>query len=495
MSHPATLVPENLPDSPKQSDLPFQVDRALRAPTLIFFISAIGWLLLASLLWTLASAQQVAPHAWWTGYGVPWLSFGRVYTAASNLLVYGWSSMAGIAAAVWILGRLSHSPVRAGLLPVFAAFIWDFSLLCGLLSLLSGGSRGHVLVDINPYAGFGLFFALVILSIWVIGLFWNRRTTYVAHWYLLAAFFWFAWAYLVANVLLNVIGTPGPAQAALHWWYVNVVRDLWLTPLALGVAFYLLPKLLGRPLFSYRLAFYGFGGLAILGGWTGMTNILGGPLPAWMMTASVVATVLMTLPIAAVAANFHYTLREDFEALSWNLVLRFVVVGAMLYTVVGVWEALNSFRTVSRLTEGTMAVSLTTPLTIFGFVGLILFGALYYIVPRLIDRNWVSTLAIKLHFWLTVVGLGLLTFTLIMGGLIQGIGLNDSKITFAAVTDLTKPFLLFQFGSVLVLLAANVIAAWSFVTIFLGPKAGGIPSLPALAPTPASAAPQEVPVT
>ncbi len=485
MSSPAILNAEPLNRDttlpPRTSDF----DRPVRTPVLIFFGSALGWLLLASLLLLVASAQQFAPHAWWTGSQVPWLTFGRAYPAALNLLVYGWCSMAGIGAAVWILGRLSTSVEPAGPLPIYAGLIWNLGLFCGLISLLSGGGRGRLLLDINPYAGFSIFLALAIMSLWVLRLYWRRRNTYIAHWYLVAAFFWFSWAYLTGNLLLNVSQASGVAQPAIHWWYVNVVRDLWLTPVALGIAFYFLPKLVGRPLHSYRLALNSFWGLAILGGWTGMTNILAGPLPAWMMTSGIVSTVLMVLPIAAVAANFHSTLGDHFEALSWNLVLRFIVIGTMIYTATGVWEAITAFRTINRVTEFTMAGSLPMLLTIFGFVGLTLFGAIYYIVPRLLLRKWLSRAAIQFHFWLTVVGLGLLAVSTFMGGVIQGFGLNDAKIEFNAITDLAGPFYLFRFVAVLVLLAANAIAIWSFLIILLGP------AIPLVEPVSAEAEPSE----
>ncbi len=492
MSSPVTLNSEPFKRADTSPPLTVEFDRPMRTPVVIFFASALGWLLLASLLLLVATAQQYAPHAWWTGGKVPWLTFGRTYPAALNLLVYGWCSMAGIGAAVWILGRLTASVERAGSLPIYAGLIWDIGLFCGLLSILSGGGRGRQLLDINPYAGFSIFLALAIMSLWVLRLHRRRRSTYVAHWYIVAAFFWFAWAYLTANLLLNVLQTSGTGQAAIQWWYVNVVRDLWMTPLALGIAFYFLPKLVGRPLHSYRLALNSFWGLAILGGWTGMTNILAGPLPAWMMTAGIVATVLMVLPIAAVAANFHYTLGDQFEALSSNLVLRFIVIGTMIYTATGVWEAITAFRTINRITEFTMMGSLPMLLTIFGFVGLTLFGAIYYIVPRLLLRKWLSVEAIRLHFWITVVGLGLLAVSTFMGGVIQGFGLNDAKIEFNAVTDLAGPFYLFRFVAVLVLLVANMIAAWSFLIILLGPP---IPLVEPVSREPESSEPAPEPLS
>jgi cytochrome c oxidase cbb3-type subunit 1 len=246
-----------------------------------------------------------------------------------------------------------------------------------------------------------------------------------------------------------------------------------------------------RPVHSYKLALLGFWGLVIFGGWTGMTNVIGGPLPAWMITVSIVATILMIIPVLAVAANFHLTMRRDFEVLNWNLALRFIVVGAMIYTFAGIWGGLNSLRDVSRITQFTLASSARTPLSLYGFFSMIAFGSYYYIVPRLLQRDWLSLGLVKTHFWLSVVGLGLLCFQLTVGGIIQGFGLLDPKIPFAAISDLLKPFLFLQIVAVALLVVANLAAAGSFVTIFLSPKAGARKAILEEASLEAS---QEVPV-
>jgi cytochrome c oxidase cbb3-type subunit I len=470
-----------------------EVDRTIRLPLLVFFGSALFWLIVASGLWLLATVQSYAPHDLWSVPGIAWLTFGRIYPAFLNAFVYGWASLSGIGIGTWILSRFGPGPIRGESLVIWAAILWNVGVATGLIGILGGGGTGRELLEISPPAAFSILLALVILAVWAMMIFWSRRTpvSFVSQWYLLGAFLWFPWSYLTANGLLNVLNVPGPAQPALHWWYVNSVVGLWLTPIGLAAGYYFIAVIVNRPVHSYKLALLGFWGLVIFGGWTGMTNVIGGPLPAWMITVSIVATILMIIPVLAVAANFHLTIRRDFEVLNWNLALRFIVVGAMIYTFAGIWGGLNSLRDVSRITQFTLASSARTPLSLYGFFSMIAFGSYYYIVPRLLQRDWLSLGLVKTHFWLSVVGLGLLCFQLTVGGIIQGFGLLDPKIPFAAISDLVRPFLFLQIVAVALLAIANLAAAGSFVTIFLSPKAGSRKAVLEEASLEAS---QEVPV-
>ena len=469
MEQSAISEPETRSESVKERSDPSIIDRSVRIPVLIFLASGVFWLVVASGFWLLASSQIHTPAAWWTFPGVAWLSFGRTYPAFLNCFVYGWATCAGIGVGIWLLARFSRVPLRDPLFPILAAATWNIGIAVGVLSVLAGATTGKQMLEFPSYAAFMLFLALVIVGLWALTIFWARKPgpTYVSQWYILGAFLWFSWMYATANILLNIASAPGPAQPAIVWWYIGSLIDLWLTPIALGTAYYLIPKLVGRPIYSYKLALFGFWSLALLGGWTGMAHLIGGPLPAWMITASIVARVLMILPVLAVAVNFHLTMRGKFEDLHWSPALRFAVIGAMAYTAYGFEGSLISTRTIAQITQFTFVTFGHAQLGLFGFYSMILFGAFYYIVPRLLDRPWLSPGFITAHFWLSVVGIGLLLFDLTMGGLIQGFGLQDPQVSMSAVSDLLGPFLLIQNFAVLLLVLANLAFAVVFALILL----------------------------
>ena len=59
-------------------------------------------------------------------------------------------------------------------------------------------------------------------------------------------------------------------------------------------------------------------------------------------------------------------------------------------------------------------------LSLFGFFAMVMFGAIYYIVPRLTQQEWPSAGLVKFHFWASASGILLCVVSLIAGGVQQG---------------------------------------------------------------------------
>ncbi len=445
------------------------IDRSIRVPVLFFFGSGVFWLVVASAFYLLSSWQIHTPSAWWAFPGVAWLSFGRAYPAFLNCYIYGWATCAGIGTGIWLLSRLNGVSLRSPLFPVIAGLVWNIGMISGLFSLLAGASTGRQLLEFPSYSAFILFLALAMISLWAMTIVCNRKrgTLSISEWYLVGAFLWFAWMYATANIALEIAPAPGVAQAAINWWYVGALVQLWLTPVALATAYYLIPVISGRPIYSYKLALLGFWGLALFGGWTGMTHVIGGPFPAWIVTASIVAKVLLMIPVFAVAANFHLSMKGHFGMLRDHLPLRFVLTGTVVYTAFSLAGSVISTRSIAQFTQFTFVTVMQNQLGLFGFYSMILFGALYYIVPKLLNRQWLFPKLVEAHFWLIVVGFVLLVFDLAIGGLIQGFGLEDPQIPMIAVNDLLGPFLAIQDFAALLLVAGNLGFVVAFMLILL----------------------------
>jgi cytochrome c oxidase cbb3-type subunit 1 len=450
---------------------PGTTHRAVRVPVLFFLASGFGWLLVASILWLLSVVQMADPNGWLSCSNVPWLTYGRVYPVSLDLLVYGSASLFGIGIGIWILTRMAQTALLTGSLPLFAGALWNAGLVFGVWGVLGGGSTGREWLEFPPYTAFAIFVAQIVIAFWAVGLclFRRQRQLYVSQYYLLGAFIWFPWFYATANGLLNFVGVTGVAQSAIHWWYFGCLFGLWLTPLGLAAAFYFIPIILDQPLYSERLALLGFWLLAGLAGWTGLTQIVGAPLPAWMITTSIVAKVLLVIPIIAVATNLHLTMKGQFELIKSNLALRFLMIGAMLYGLSGIWDAVNAFRTIDRITQFTLAVSARNYLILFGFFFFVSFGAIYFIVPRLLGRFWRYAGLVRWHFWLSIVGLGFLVFDLTIAGVLQGLGLLDPKVSIAAILDMIAPFVAGQVVAALAIVAANIASLFSMLTVLVNP--------------------------
>src|SRR5437764_784379 len=136
--------------------------------------------------------------------------------------------------------------------------------------------------------------------------------------------------YLAAQTMLFIVPVQGVLQAAVNWWYANNLLFLWFGSLALGTAYYMIPKVIGRPVYSYHLAAIGFWTYALFASWTGMQRLVDGPFPAWMITASIAAMILCVIPFATVGLNHHMTMRGYFPLLPY---LRGRTVAGILLTV------------------------------------------------------------------------------------------------------------------------------------------------------------------
>src|SRR6266853_778029 len=166
--------------------------------------------------------------------------------------------------------------------------------------------------------------------------------------------------------------------------------------------------LCGRSVNSSHLATIGFWTYALFSSSTGMTRLVDGPFPAWMITASIAATILTMIPVATVGLNHHLTMQGYFPLMRYSPTLRFTVFGAMSYTVFSVVGLLISLRSVASYVNFTQASIAYSHLGLYAFFTMVIFGSMYYIVPRLVGREWRYASLIKLHFWASAYGIGLM---------------------------------------------------------------------------------------
>jgi len=449
------------------------IDASARLPVLLFFGTAIFWLLIGSLLALVASFKMSIP-----GFldNEAWLTFGRVRPAHMNTVIYGWASAAGIGVGLWLMARLCRVAMMHTSLLIVAAIFWNLGVLVGTLGILAGDSRSIEWLEFPGYSTPILFIAYAFIGIWGIIMFRFRRPghVYVSQWYLLAAFLWFPWLYGTVNILLIWQPILGSAQGAVNWWYAHNVLGLWFTPIGLASAYYMIPKVIGRPIHSYYLSILGFWSLALFYSWNGMHHLIGGPFPAWMISASVVASIMMFIPVITVAINHHMTMKGHFGGLKWSPTLRFTVFGAMSYTVVSFQGSLMAIPTLNQITHFTHYTIGHSHLGLYAFFTMMMFGAMYYITPRLVGWEWPSANLIRWHFWLAAIGILVMVGALTLGGIIQGLALYDPAVNFMNSMHFASPFLWVRSISGLLLTAAHVIFAVHFVMMLLqmGSKRG-----------------------
>src|SRR5256886_3814422 len=382
-----------------------RIDASTRVPVLMFYASAMVWLLIGTLLTVLVSFKPDSPD-WFSE--ISFLTWGRLRPVLVNVMIYGWASMAAMGTATWLMARLCRTTLRHPLLIVAGTWFWNIGVLIGITAILMGYSTGYEWLEFPPYAAVVLLVAYTLIMSWAALMFRFRRgeQIYITQWYLLGAFLWFPWLYAAAQAMLFVVPVQGVMQAAIGWWYSNNLLFLWLGAIALGTAYYMIPKVIGRPVYSYHLATIGFWTYALFSSWTGMQRLVDGPFPAWMITASIAAAILTIIPVATVGLNHHMTMQGYFPVMRYSPTLRFTVFGAMSYTVFSVVGILISLRSTARYLHFTEASIAYSHLGLYAFFTMIMFGSMYYIVPRLVAGEGRNAPPIKPHFWPSASGVG-----------------------------------------------------------------------------------------
>jgi cytochrome c oxidase cbb3-type subunit 1 len=470
----ATEIPLKIPDSlvtdPPSDDEQLEralIDGSTRVPVLMFYTSAIVWLLVGTLLAVFVSFQMHAPDMF---SNISFLTWGRLRSAHTNIMIYGWASMAGMGTAVWLMARLCRTVLRRPLLILAGAGFWNFGVLLGVAAILAGHSTGFQWLEFPPFVGVILFVAYTLIMSWAVLMFRFRRGNqiYITQWYLLGAFLWFPWLYAAAQLMLYAVPVQGVMMAAVNWWYTNNLLFLWFGAIGLGTAYYMIPKVIGRPVYSYHLATIGFWTYALFSSWTGMQRVIDGPFPAWMITASIAATILTIIPVATVGLNHHMTMQGYFGLLRYSPTLRFTVFGAISYTVFSLLGVLLSLRTVARYLNFTQASVAYAHLGLYAFYSMVIFGSMYYIVPRLVGREWRYATLIKLHFWAAVYGVGLMSLMLLAGALVEGMNQDNASLPFIVSAQSLLPYLRGRSLAGVLMLAAHFIFAFHFGLMLFG---------------------------
>ncbi len=449
-----------------------QVERALidastRVPVLAFYTSSIIWLLIGTILAGFASFKLHSPDLL---AGIGPLTWGRVRPAHMNVMVFGWASMVGIGTSIWLMARLCRTTLRHPLLLVAGAVFWNVGVLVGVIAILAGESTGYQWLEFPPYAAFILFVAYSLIMSWAVLMFRFRRGThiYITQWYLLGAFLWFPWLYGATQIMLFVSPVQGVMQAAVNWWFANNLMFLWLGAMGLGTVYYMIPKVIGRPVFSYHLAAIGFWTYALFASWTGMQRLIDGPFPAWMITASIAAAILTIIPVATVGMNHHMTMRGYFPLMRYSPTLRFTVFGAISYTVFSIVGVLISLRGMARYVHFTEASVGYTHLGLYAFYTMVMFGSMYYIVPRLVGREWRYASLIKLHFWSCAYGVMLMVLMLLVGGFVQGRDVDNSSLAFTESVQSILAYLRGRSLAGILMTVGHVVFAVHFGMMLLG---------------------------
>ena len=437
--------------SPVASVLPGELSASLDASCrvlLLPLVGSLGWALLASILSLITSVKLHSPNVL---ADCSWLTYGHTRPAANDAFVYGFASQAGLALALWLLCRLGRTTLVGALPVVIASLFWNVGVAIGLVGIFTGHSTGFEWLEFPVAGSATLLASYFVLGICALLTFKARRNAelYPSQWYILAALFWFPWLYTTARLLLVWFPVRGVTQLAVSGWFANGLFTLWLGSLALAVLFYFIPKIAGAPLYSRGLAVLGFWTLAIFGTWAGFYRGL--PLPSWMISVGVGATVILIVPLIATVLNLWLTLGQAENPKA--PLLGFFKTSLVFFAIAGVFGIAAAYVPELRLTLFGEAVE---QLVMYGFIALALFGAIHFLVPRLTGVSSDKCgKVIAANCWGTFLGILIYFIAFAVGGYVQHKKLVDGSVPFLDVMNATKPFIRMSTLGLLLLVVGN----------------------------------------
>ncbi|WP_367871575.1 cbb3-type cytochrome c oxidase subunit I [Luteolibacter sp. Populi] len=430
-----------------------EIDLSLRHPVMFFFTSGAAWLAVAILLGIVASAKTHSPD-FLTGWS--WLTYGRVQSAHMNALVYGWACQAAFGALIWLMARLSRQECRAAGIILVAGHVWNLAISLGLIAILAGGGTGMPWMEFPAFAWVPMLLSYAAIAIWSMVQFKVRPAghVFISQWYILAALIWFPWVFASAHLLIHAFAGNPVMAAAINAWYRSAMLLLFFVPTGIAAAYYLIPKVTGRPVYSYSLSALGFWSLAIIAPWAGMQKLAGAPIPNFLPYLGAAATILFAVPCIAVGVNLLKTAAGAPETVANSPSLHFTIMGVFGLLILGAASVFLNNPAILPGTQFSMANYGFDILGVYGFFSFIAFGVIYFVVPRITRREWLSSRLIKMHFFLSLYGVALVVIVALFGGAMQGIGLEDYKMPaedasmraypYAVATTLAWCFLLFS---------------------------------------------------
>ena len=247
---------------------------------------------------------------------------------------------------------------------------------------------------------------------------------------------WFFGSYILTIAILHIFNNlevpvsmwksysayAGVQDAMVQWWYGHNAVGFFLTTSFLGMMYYFVPKQAGRPIYSYRLSIVHFWALAFTYMWAGPHHLLYTSLPDWTQSLGMTFSLILLAPSWGGMINGIMTLQGAWYKLRTDPILKFMVTALSFYGMSTFEGSMMSIRTVNALSHYTDWTIGHVHSGALGWVAMISFGSLYYLIPRLYGREKMhSVKAIELHFWIATIGVVLYIAAMWIAGVQQGL--------------------------------------------------------------------------
>jgi cytochrome c oxidase cbb3-type subunit I/II len=394
-----------------------------------FAYATIIWGITGMLVGLTAALQLAFPEFFNDYLGVSFLSFGRIRPLHTNAVIFAFVGNGIFTGVYYSLQRLLKARMWSDKLSYLNFWGWQFIIVCAVVTLPLG------ITSSKEYAELEWWIDILIAGIWVV---WglnmfmtilNRRVKhmYVAIWFYIGTFVAVAMLHIFnsfaipVSFLKSYSWYAGVQDALVQWWYGHNAVAFFLTTPYLGLMYYFVPKAANRPVYSYRLSIIHFWALIFMYIWAGPHHLLYTSLPDWAQSLGVVFSIMLIAPSWGGMLNGLLTLRGAWDRVRDDVTLKFMVVALTCYgmaTFEGPLLSLKNVNIISHFTDWTVAHVHVGGL---GWNGMLTFGMLYWLFPKMFRTELYSKKMANQHFWIATLGIILYVIPIYIAGFVQGL--------------------------------------------------------------------------
>lgn len=357
------------------------------------------------------------------------LSFGRIRPLHTNAVIFAFVGNGFFMGAYYSTARLCKTPMFSPLLGRIHFWGWQAIIVSAAITLPLGISSNKEYAELEWPIDIAITLIWVVFAVNFFMTLVKRREKhmYVALWFYAASILTVAVLHIVNSLAIPVhlfksySIFAGVQDALVQWWYGHNAVAFFLTTPYLGLMYYFMPKAARRPVYSYRLSIIHFWALIFLYIWAGPHHLLYSAVPDWCQTLGVIFSFMLIAPSWGGMINGLLTLRGAFDQLRRDPVLKFMLVAVTCYGMSTLEGPLMSFKSINGLTHFTDYIIGHVHIGGLGWNGMLVFGILYFLVPRIHRTSLYSLPLANYHFWLATLGILFYALAMYVAGLTQGL--------------------------------------------------------------------------
>lgn len=390
--------------------------------------------IIATLVWAgvgmtvgLIIALQLANYHF--NLGLEWITFGRLRPLHTNAVIFAFAGNAIFAGIYHSSQRLCKTRMFSDLLSRMHFWGWQLIIVSAAITLPLGLTQGKEYAELEWPLDIAIALIWVIFAVNFFGTLAKRKDKhmYVALWFYIATIVTVAVLHIINSLALPVgmfksySAFAGIQDALVQWWYGHNAVAFFLTTPFLGLMYYYVPKVVNRPVYSYRLSIVHFWALVFLYIWAGPHHLLYTSMPEWAQTLGMIFSLMLWAPSWGGMINGLLTLRGVWHLLRTDYIVKFLVTAITFYGMTTFEGPLLSIKSVSALAHYTDWIIGHVHGGALGWNGFLAFGMIYYLVPKLWNTKLYSEKLANQHFWIGLLGILLYYISMWAAGITQGL--------------------------------------------------------------------------